>query len=77
LTLPTIWAVGIARRVGGRRRAEQRLIPSVILYDRWYETSGGIETNGAGVAPIGRRGAFETLRVSGGCVAAGDGFDKI
>jgi hypothetical protein len=31
LTLPTLPAVGIARRVGGRRRAEQRLIPTVIL----------------------------------------------
>jgi hypothetical protein len=36
LTLPTLPAVGIARRVGGRRRAEQRLIPTVILQGRWY-----------------------------------------
>jgi hypothetical protein len=26
-------------RVGGRRRAEQRPMPTVILYGRWYETS--------------------------------------
>jgi hypothetical protein len=36
LTLPTISAADIARRVGGRRRAEQRLMPTVILYDGWY-----------------------------------------
>jgi hypothetical protein len=37
MTLPSIKAVGIARRVGRRRRAKPRLIPAVILRDRWYK----------------------------------------
>jgi len=38
-TLPASGTVGIARRAGGWRRAKQRLIPTVILYDRWYDAS--------------------------------------
>ncbi|MGO4174590.1 hypothetical protein [Bosea sp. TAF32] len=41
------------------------------------EFTGGIKTNGAGVAPIEQHGAIESLRVSGGLVAAGGGFDRI
>ncbi|HKW54287.1 MAG TPA: hypothetical protein VJO12_11390 [Stellaceae bacterium] len=44
---------------------------------REIEISGGIKTNGAGVAPIEQHGAIESLRVAGGFVAAGGGFDKI
>jgi hypothetical protein len=44
---------------------------------REIEISGGVKTNGAGVAPIEQYGAIETLRISGGFVAAGGGFDKI
>lgn len=44
---------------------------------REIEISGGVKTNGAGVSPIEQHGAIETLRVSGGFVAAGGGFDKI
>jgi hypothetical protein len=44
---------------------------------REIEISGGIKTNGAGVAPIEQHGAVESLRVTGGFIAAGGGFDKI
>lgn len=44
---------------------------------REIEISGGVKTNGAGVAPIEQHGAINSLRVSGGFVAAGGGFDKI
>jgi hypothetical protein len=44
---------------------------------REIEIAGGIKTNGAGVPPIEQHGAIELLRVSGGFVAAGGGFDKI
>jgi len=44
---------------------------------REIEISGGIKTNGPGVSPIEQNGAIDVLRVSGGCVAAGGGFDKI
>jgi hypothetical protein len=44
---------------------------------REIEISGGIKTNGAGVAPIEQHGAIDSLRVTGGFVAAGGGFDKI
>jgi len=44
---------------------------------REIDISGGIKTNGAGVAPIEQHGAIESLRVAGGFVAAGGGFDKI
>lgn len=44
---------------------------------REIDISGGVKTNGAGVAPIEQHGAIELLRVAGGFVAAGGGFDKI
>ena len=44
---------------------------------REIEIAGGIKTNGAGVAPIEQHGAIDALRVTGGFVAAGGGFDKI
>ena len=44
---------------------------------REVEIGGGIKTNGPGVAPIEQHGAIETLRITGGLVAAGGGFDKI
>jgi hypothetical protein len=44
---------------------------------REIDVSGGIKTNGPGISPIEQHGAIETFRVSGGCVAAGGGFDKI
>ena len=44
---------------------------------REIEISGGVKTNGAGVAPIEQHGAIESLRVTGGFVATGGGFDKI
>ncbi|MDB5616966.1 MAG: hypothetical protein JWQ24_1204 [Tardiphaga sp.] len=39
--------------------------------------AGGIRTNGAGVAPIEQFGTIDLMKVSGGFVAAGGGFDKI
>lgn len=39
--------------------------------------SGGVKTNGKGIAPIEQHGAIDVLRVDGGLVAAGGGFDKI
>jgi hypothetical protein len=56
-------AIGLSVKPGGAARE--------------IEISGGIKTNGAGVSPIEQHGAIETLRVSGGFVAAGGGFDKI
>jgi hypothetical protein len=44
---------------------------------RKIEVTGGIETNGPGVAPIEQHGAIDSLRVAGGFIAAGGGFDKI
>jgi hypothetical protein len=44
---------------------------------REIEILGGIKTNGPGVAPIEQHGAIDTLRVAGGFVAAGGGFDQI
>ena len=44
---------------------------------REIEIAGGIKSNGAGVAPIENHGAIDTLRVAGGLIAAGGGFDKI
>ncbi len=44
---------------------------------REIEIAGGIKTNGAGVAPIEQYGAIDSLRVTGGFIAAGGGFDKI
>jgi hypothetical protein len=56
-------AIGLSVKPGGSARE--------------IEIAGGIRTNGAGVPPIEQHGAIETLRVTGGFVAAGDGFDKI
>lgn len=44
---------------------------------REIEISGGIRTNGAGVSPIEQHGSIDSLRISGGFIAAGGGFDKI
>jgi hypothetical protein len=44
---------------------------------REIEISGGIKTNGPGVSPIEQHGTIDSLRVTGGFVAAGGGFDKI
>lgn len=44
---------------------------------REIEIAGGIKTNGSGVAPIEQHGAIESLRVTGGFIAAGGGFDHI
>ena len=44
---------------------------------REIEINGGIKTNGPGISPVEQHGAIETLRINGGCVAAGGGFDKI
>ncbi len=44
---------------------------------REIEISGGIKTNSPGVAPIEQHGAIDSLRVAGGFVAAGGGFDQI
>jgi hypothetical protein len=56
-------AIGLSIKPGGSARE--------------IEINGGIKTNGAGVAPIEQHGAIESLRVTGGFVAAGGGFDKI
>lgn len=56
-------AIGLSVKPGGSARE--------------IEISGGIKTNGAGVSPIEQHGTIETLRVTGGFVAAGEGFDKI
>jgi hypothetical protein len=44
---------------------------------RQIEITGGVTTHGPGVPPIEQHGAIESLRVSGGFVAASGGFDKI
>ena len=44
---------------------------------REIEVHGGIKTNGPGISPVEQHGSITTLRVTGGCVAAGGGFDKI
>ena len=44
---------------------------------REIEIAGGVKTHGPGVSPIEQHGAIESLRVTGGFVAAGGGFDKI
>jgi hypothetical protein len=59
----TLSAIGLSVKPGGSARE--------------IEVSGGIKTNGAGVPPIEQHGAIEMLRVSGGFIAAGGGFDKI
>lgn len=59
----TLSAIGLSIKPGGSARE--------------IEIAGGIRTNGAGVSPIEQHGAVESLRVAGGFVAAGGGFDKI
>jgi hypothetical protein len=59
----TLSAIGLSIKPGGSARE--------------IEITGGIKTNGQGVAPIENHGAIEALRVNGGLVAAGGGFDKI
>jgi len=59
----TLSAIGLSIKPGGSARE--------------IEIAGGIRTNGAGVAPIEQHGSIDTLRVSGGFVAAGGGFDTI
>jgi hypothetical protein len=44
---------------------------------REIEIAGGIKTNGAGADPTEQHGSIDSLRVSGGFVAAGGGFDRI
>lgn len=44
---------------------------------REIDIAGGLKTHGAGVAPIEQHGSIDSLRISGGMVAAGGGFDKI
>ncbi|MGD9846439.1 MAG: hypothetical protein AB7U47_13750 [Variibacter sp.] len=56
-------AIGLSIKPGGSARE--------------IEISGGIKTNGTGVSPIEQHGAIESLRVTGGFVAVGGGFDKI
>jgi hypothetical protein len=56
-------AIGLSIKPGGSARE--------------IEIAGGIKTNGPGVAPIEQHGAIDSLRVTGGFVAAGGGFDKI
>ncbi|HVA91455.1 MAG TPA: hypothetical protein VNL71_16615 [Chloroflexota bacterium] len=59
----TLAAIGLSVKPGGSARE--------------VDISGGIKTNGSGVPPIEQHGAIESLRIAGGCVAAGGGFDKI
>lgn len=59
----TLSAIGLSVKPGGSARE--------------IEISGGIKTNGAGVPPIEQHGAIDTLRISGGFIAVGGGFDKI
>jgi len=44
---------------------------------REIEIAGGVTTHGPGVPPIEQHGTIDSLRITGGCVAAGGGFDKI
>lgn len=59
----TLSAIGLSIKAGGSARE--------------IEIAGGIKTNGSGVPPIEQHGTIESLRVNGGVVAAGGGFDKI
>jgi hypothetical protein len=56
-------AIGLSVKPGGSARE--------------IDISGGIKTHGSGVAAIEQHGSIETLRVNGGFVAVGGGFDKI
>jgi hypothetical protein len=59
----TLSAIGLSVKPGGSARE--------------IDIHGGIKTNGPGVSPIEQHGVIELLRISGGCIAAGGGFDKI
>lgn len=59
----TLTAIGLSVKPGGSARD--------------IDISGGLKTHGAGVAPIEQHGAIESLRITGGCVAADSGFDTI
>jgi hypothetical protein len=59
----TLSAIGLSIKPGGSARE--------------IDIGGGIKTNGAGVAPIEQHGSIESLRVAGGFIAAGGGFDQI
>lgn len=59
----TLSAIGLSIKPGGSARE--------------IEINGGIKTNGPGISPIEQYGAIEMFRVTGGCIAAGGGFDKI
>lgn len=59
----TLSAIGLSIKPGGSARE--------------IEIAGGIKTNGPGVPPIEQHGAIDSLRVTGGFVATGGGFDKI
>jgi hypothetical protein len=41
---------------------------------RSIDISGGIKTNGAGIAPIEQHGTIDALNVTGSFTAAGGGF---
>ncbi|HEU4783391.1 MAG TPA: hypothetical protein VFS83_08645 [Ktedonobacterales bacterium] len=61
--MTTLSAIGLSIKPGGSAKS--------------IEISGGLKTNGAGVAPIEQHGTVERLSIEGGCVAAGGGFDQI
>lgn len=42
---------------------------------RELEVGGGIRTHGTAIAPIEQHGTIESLRLAGGCVALGGGFE--
>jgi hypothetical protein len=56
-------AIGLSIKPGGSARE--------------IEINGGIKTHGVGIAPIEQFGAIESLRVTGGFVAAGDRIEEI
>ena len=59
----TLTAIGLSIKPGGSARE--------------IDISGGLTTHGTDVAPIEQHGAIESLRITGGCVARGGGFDQI
>jgi hypothetical protein len=59
----TLSAIGLSIKPGGSARE--------------IDISGGVKTNGVGVSPIEQHGSIDSLRVTGGLIAAGGGFDKI
>lgn len=59
----TLSAIGLSVKPGGSAHE--------------IEIRGGLTTHGSGVPPIEQHGVIESLRIEGGCVAAGGGFDQI